>query len=436
MAITLAKVGDAVTVPTSAVEGIGAATFVTVLQAGKPERVRVTVGATGPVLTQVTSGLTVGEQVVLADLSTPLPTNTNPFASRSLTAGGGGFGGARTGGGARTASGPAGGGAGAGRSGAVTTFRGGAELLDSGLMTDEVVAWYQRLLEAKPDLDDRPWCWTVIQPLTKPVTIAEVVRRLGGDPAEIEHRSGWEPHDLPMVHLNQLGPPVVMVEVMGGEGVRDEVLRWLSDGAVVHSSWWCDAIGRSSLCYAAFGQLLTRVECLDDDRPSGEQPTALDEDRAALRGNLDCPAQLALVERRTGVRLDAAWLDQPHPTMVLGKPIPDDPRPPGMFAAVDPDLAAMLLMADESTHRAALRGYSACLPTSRTSVASLRSARCSTHCHMTGRLVRTCGRNPRIDACAADGGSRRQPWGVARALAAVLPHAHRRSLRRDGHRPR
>ena len=90
VAITLANVGDAVTVPTSAVEGIGAATFVTVLQAGKLERVRVVVGAVGPVLTQVTSGLTVGEQVVLADLSTPLPTNTNPFASRSLTGGGGG----------------------------------------------------------------------------------------------------------------------------------------------------------------------------------------------------------------------------------------------------------------------------------------------------------------------------------------------------------
>lgn len=90
VAITLADVGDAVTVPTSAVEGSGAATFVTVLQAGKLERVRVVVGAVGPVLTQVTSGLTVGEQVVLADLSTPLPTNTNPFASRSLTGGGGG----------------------------------------------------------------------------------------------------------------------------------------------------------------------------------------------------------------------------------------------------------------------------------------------------------------------------------------------------------
>ncbi len=49
VSITLANVSDAVTVPTSAVEGIGAASFVTVLQGGKPETVRVTVGATGPV---------------------------------------------------------------------------------------------------------------------------------------------------------------------------------------------------------------------------------------------------------------------------------------------------------------------------------------------------------------------------------------------------
>ena len=100
VAITLAQVSDAVTVPTSAVGGTGAATFVTVLKAGKPARVRVVVGAAGPVLTQVTSGLTVGEQVVLADMSTPLPTNANPFAARGLT-GGGGFGGGRIGTGTR-----------------------------------------------------------------------------------------------------------------------------------------------------------------------------------------------------------------------------------------------------------------------------------------------------------------------------------------------
>ena len=38
VSITLANVSDAVTVPTSAVEGIGAASFVTVLQGGKPEQ--------------------------------------------------------------------------------------------------------------------------------------------------------------------------------------------------------------------------------------------------------------------------------------------------------------------------------------------------------------------------------------------------------------
>jgi hypothetical protein len=225
-------------------------------------------------------------------------------------------------------------------------------------MTDEDVAWYQRLLEAKPDLVDDLPCWTVIQPLTKPVTVAEVVRRLGGDPADIEHRTGWEFQDS-LLHLNQVGPAVVMVETAAGEGVRDEVLRWLSDGAVVHSSWWGAANGRSFLCYAAFGRLLTQLDHLDTDRLAGEQPTALDEDRAPLRSltddpDLDYPAQLALVERRTGVRFDPAWLDQPHPTAALRRPIPDDPRPPGTFAAVDPDLAAMLLMAGEPTHRAAL----------------------------------------------------------------------------------
>jgi HlyD family secretion protein len=97
VAITLAEVYDAITVPASAVQGTGVATFVTALRAGKPVRVRVVTGATGPVLTQISSGLTVGEQVVLADMNTPLPTNSNPFAARGLTTGGGGFVGGRTG---------------------------------------------------------------------------------------------------------------------------------------------------------------------------------------------------------------------------------------------------------------------------------------------------------------------------------------------------
>jgi hypothetical protein len=222
-------------------------------------------------------------------------------------------------------------------------------------MADEDVAWCRRLIDAKPGLEEIS-CWTVIQPLTMPVTVPEMARRLGGDPAEIDDRTGWgfeEP--VGMVHLQQVGPAVVTFEVTGAEGVRDEALRWLSDGAMVHSSWWCEATGHSSLCYAAFGQVLTRLEDLDDGEPTGEQPTALDEDRALLRGDLDYPAQLAFVERRTGIRLDSACLDQPHPTVVLRTPIPDDPRPPGTFGSADPDLAAMLVLAGEPTQRDAPR---------------------------------------------------------------------------------
>ena len=222
-------------------------------------------------------------------------------------------------------------------------------------MVDGDVAWYQRMLDAQEDQFDAPWCWTVVQPLTMPVTVAEVARRLGGDPASIEQLAGWDYDEPDALHLHQVGPAVVMCQTGGWEGVRDEALRWLSDGAAVHSSWWSPANGRSFVCYAAFGRVLTRLEFLDDDRPTGEQPTALDEDRASLRDDLDYPSQLAFVERRTGIRLDPAWLDQPHATVVIRTPIPDDPRPPDAFASADPDLAALFLLAAESTQRDALR---------------------------------------------------------------------------------
>ncbi|MDG6110078.1 DUF6461 domain-containing protein [Dactylosporangium aurantiacum] len=223
-------------------------------------------------------------------------------------------------------------------------------------MVDHDVAWYRRMLDAQPELLNSPWCWTVVLPLTKPVTVADVARRLGGEPAGVEDRAGWD-FDEPdgTLHLRQVGPAVLMCQTGGWEGVRDEALRWLSDGASVHSSWWSNANARSLLCYAAFGRVLTRLEYLDDDQPAGEQPDALDEDRAALRDDQDYPAQLAFVERRTGVRLDHAWLDEPHATVVIRRPIPDDPRPPGTFGSTDPDLTAMFLLADEPTQRDALR---------------------------------------------------------------------------------
>jgi multidrug efflux pump subunit AcrA (membrane-fusion protein) len=67
--------GSGVSVPTSAVHGSGHSATVTVYAGGKTKVTRVKVGTRGPVMTQITSGLTIGQRVVLADLSQSLPTN-------------------------------------------------------------------------------------------------------------------------------------------------------------------------------------------------------------------------------------------------------------------------------------------------------------------------------------------------------------------------
>jgi multidrug efflux pump subunit AcrA (membrane-fusion protein) len=82
--ITTAR-SSGVSVPTSAVHRSGHRATVTVYAGGKTRVTKVTVGTIGPVMTRITAGLRAGQQVVLADLSQPLP-NTNP------TGGGPGFG--------------------------------------------------------------------------------------------------------------------------------------------------------------------------------------------------------------------------------------------------------------------------------------------------------------------------------------------------------
>jgi hypothetical protein len=60
---------------------------VTVLRGGKTMTVQVTLGVSGTDVTQVKSGLKIGDQVVLADLSQVLPTSTTSTNSRGGTFG-------------------------------------------------------------------------------------------------------------------------------------------------------------------------------------------------------------------------------------------------------------------------------------------------------------------------------------------------------------
>lgn len=86
--VVVASVADVLAVPTSAVHYSGTTTYVELLESGKVIRKTVKVAAVGAALTQITSGLTAGDRVVLADLNASVPSSSS---NSSATFGNGGF---------------------------------------------------------------------------------------------------------------------------------------------------------------------------------------------------------------------------------------------------------------------------------------------------------------------------------------------------------
>jgi multidrug efflux pump subunit AcrA (membrane-fusion protein) len=87
VSITVTTAENVITVPNSAVTTLSSGTaFVQVVKNGTATRTAIKTGAVGPTTTQVVSGLSSGERVVLADLSAALPTSdstTSRLGSRS-----------------------------------------------------------------------------------------------------------------------------------------------------------------------------------------------------------------------------------------------------------------------------------------------------------------------------------------------------------------
>jgi multidrug efflux pump subunit AcrA (membrane-fusion protein) len=98
VSVVINQVVQVITVPTSAVHTTAAGSTVTLFVNGKPVPVSVTVGAADATRTQILSGVKVGDVVVIATISSTIPSSTSGVG-RSLTGGGGGFGGGGLGGG-------------------------------------------------------------------------------------------------------------------------------------------------------------------------------------------------------------------------------------------------------------------------------------------------------------------------------------------------
>ncbi|MEO5680087.1 MAG: HlyD family efflux transporter periplasmic adaptor subunit [Acidimicrobiales bacterium] len=98
VAIQVATVDAAVTVPTSAVHSAGGLHVVTTLTVGRPAPTPVQVGTVGPERTEITAGLALGQEVVLAEPGLPLPASNNASGAGRLGGPGGlrgGLGGTR-----------------------------------------------------------------------------------------------------------------------------------------------------------------------------------------------------------------------------------------------------------------------------------------------------------------------------------------------------
>jgi len=88
-AIVVQRVSHVLTVPASSVHGSGSrGIYVLVVKTGRAVKQTVKIGASDAVLTQVTSGLAAGEQVVLAQLNKPLPTGAAGLGGRRGPGGG------------------------------------------------------------------------------------------------------------------------------------------------------------------------------------------------------------------------------------------------------------------------------------------------------------------------------------------------------------
>ena len=91
--VVVNQVVGVLSVPTSAVHTTGTASFVNVLQAGKLTPVTVTVGSADSLRTQITSGLSVGQTVVIATVTSTIPTTGAAGAGTTRRGAAGGFGG-------------------------------------------------------------------------------------------------------------------------------------------------------------------------------------------------------------------------------------------------------------------------------------------------------------------------------------------------------
>ncbi|MBM7789003.1 hypothetical protein [Tenggerimyces flavus] len=220
-------------------------------------------------------------------------------------------------------------------------------------MSDDLVDYYRTfLVESGMEI---AMSWTVVRGLSKPVTIEDVVRRMGGDLSTLAERpleAAYDEYDTsrPMVHIAQPGPAVSIIENNGFQGTRNEMMRALSQDAVLHNVYW-QVNGQDRIHYAVRGRQLAGAELVDRDGMFwwGDDPPTLAPEVEALMDADPGPQRavgMAVIEARTGVQLEKAWFKLPQLSFLIPDPTVVDATPEPPRDEGDPDLVAWLTFAD------------------------------------------------------------------------------------------
>jgi hypothetical protein len=185
---------------------------------------------------------------------------------------------------------------------------------------DSLSAHYGRLLQGDGSWLAEGLAWTVVLPEEGSLSLEEIAARLlGGDARPSLMTCDIEEASEDDVAIVEHAGRAVMIIAFSGAGHTsdDDTLSRLSVGAQVwHVSW--EVTRNSRLIYAVHGHVATRVPHLDPAYALRDDTSFAETELTALARTIDAPwpatqaMALAIVEARTGARLDSAWFELSH----------------------------------------------------------------------------------------------------------------------------
>ncbi|SNS46988.1 hypothetical protein SAMN05216276_101019 [Streptosporangium subroseum] len=203
-------------------------------------------------------------------------------------------------------------------------------------VTPEMIDYYTRLLKDLRQVDDYVTgaiFWMVVRGRDAPLTVADVIRRLGADPGATTPSTVPRLIDPGWAVLEQSDHGVIVMATNTAGPRKPETWARLTEAAQTWGFWWL-VNNANRLFYAADGHLVTELNILRPEpvECKGQDPRALDAYLGALRALADrkraddragtypdryrdWETALATMEGMTGVRLDVDRFTREQPSI-------------------------------------------------------------------------------------------------------------------------